>query len=72
MKVSKLKEKFEAKEGIPTLEQKLIFEGKELTDGTVYFLLLPFLRISGRVRRHHSRVLIWGTKLRIGCGVGRS
>jgi len=33
MKVSKLKEKFEAKEGIPTLEQKLIFEGKELTDG---------------------------------------
>jgi hypothetical protein len=44
MKVSKLKEKFEAKEGIPTLEQKLIFEGKELTDGTVYFLLLPFFK----------------------------
>lgn len=44
MKVSELKEKFEAKEGIPTLEQKLIFEGKELTDGTVYFLLLPFFK----------------------------
>lgn len=33
LKVSKLKEKFEAKEGIPTYDQKLIFEGKELIDG---------------------------------------
>ncbi|XTI90721.1 ubiquitin-like protein, partial [Cenococcum geophilum] len=32
LKVSKLKEKFEAKEGIPTYDQKLIFEGKELID----------------------------------------
>jgi len=41
MKVSKLKEKFEAKEGIPTYDQKLIFEGKELINGTVNFYLLP-------------------------------
>ena len=41
MKVSRLKEKFEEKEGIPTNEQKLIFGGKELTEGTVYFYLLP-------------------------------
>ena len=39
--VSKLKEKFEAKEGIATYDQKLIFEGKELIDGTVYFYWLP-------------------------------
>jgi hypothetical protein len=44
MKVSELKEKFEAKEGIPILEQKLVFGGKELTNGTVYFLLLPFFK----------------------------
>jgi hypothetical protein len=44
LKISKLKEKLEAKEGIPTYDQKLIFEGKELIDGTVYFYLLLICR----------------------------
>jgi hypothetical protein len=41
MKVSKLKEMFQAKEGIPKHEQKLIFHGKELIDGTAHFYLMP-------------------------------